>query len=202
MIFLAIYAVDAFCRNRRRWVTVSIFLVGFPLLYIQNNIMKDEMYQVNQATACEGVMIEAVRLREAGDLEGAAAANAMGYALAPWNSEGIRLAGVPFSGATIAQRALGMALWQKEQAPSRLFDLAVLYTEAGRLDEAEPIFRYLAGSGFRFNRQYNQSSEADFYLARICQQKGQAEKAVFHLERALENNPGDPWVLSHLWVLT
>lgn len=202
MIFFAIYALDAFHRNQRRWVAALIFLVGFPLLYIQTDIMEDDMYQLNQAAAHERIMSEAVRLREAGDLEAAAAANAMAYALAPWNADGVRLAGVPFPGRTIAQQALGMALWHKAPDAPRLFDLALMYMEAGRLDEAEPILRYLAGSGFRFNRRSNQSSEPAFFLARICQQKGQAEQAVFHLERALENNPGDPWVLSHLSVLT
>jgi tetratricopeptide (TPR) repeat protein len=64
------------------------------------------------------------------------------------------------------------------------------------------IFQRLSATGRRFNRRYGQSSLPAFYLARIRFGQNDIAGALSHLQKALAANPGDPWVLAHLTVLT
>jgi tetratricopeptide (TPR) repeat protein len=49
---------------------------------------------------------------------------------------------------------------------------------------------------------YRHSSEPEYYLSRIYERRRMKPKALSHLKNAYTNNPGDPWVLAHLAVLT
>jgi tetratricopeptide (TPR) repeat protein len=81
------------------------------------------------------------------------------------------------------------------------FDLATLELEAGALEAARARFETLSQSGRMPYRYTMQASDPFFYLGRIAALQGDRDAALSYLERALENRPGDPFVLAELVVL-
>jgi tetratricopeptide (TPR) repeat protein len=74
--------------------------------------------------------------------------------------------------------------------------------ENGKLTQAETIFKEIIRDRCTFSRTSAQSSQPYFYLAKVYERQGRKPEALVSLQMALKNNPGDPWVLSHLTVLT
>jgi tetratricopeptide (TPR) repeat protein len=92
--------------------------------------------------------------------------------------------------------------YKGEKGHSARLDLAILYLETGKLDQAETILNDLIQKHHKFFRMYRHSSEPEYYLSRIYELKRMKPQALAHLKNAYTNNPGDPWVLAHLAVLT
>ena len=204
MIFLAAGAFQKLLFDGRNRIWIAVLLIFLtPFLYIKNDTIHDELHVVNAAETHTRLKQEAAGHRDKGNLPLAARANAMAYAYAPWYTDDTRLAGLRFPpGETMAGVALETALLFKDPSPSRLFDIATLFVENGRLSDAEAILKYLIDGGYRFNRRFMQSSEPYFHLARIHQSLGNRLAAVTSLKMALTDNPGDPWALSYMSALT
>ncbi|MCP5105102.1 MAG: tetratricopeptide repeat protein, partial [bacterium] len=207
MIFFAAAFLDWFLTNiKGKKVLVVVLglvvLAMFPLLYIENDVMKDERRLWQRYSQANRLMREAAGDRQNGDLIPAVQKNALALAYTPWQIEDRTLSGLRFKGKAAKEGALVLALGMTDKSPSALFDLGLLFIENGNLDRAEVIFKSLAEGGYLFNRQYSQSSLPEFYLARICRLKGEKTTALFYLEKASVKNPGDPWVLAQLFAFT
>jgi len=202
-IFFAAGAVQAMSRDRRILVIgLLIAALFFPILHITGDVDRESLHIAEQGETARELKIQAKTYREKGHLQLASRANAFWLSSVPYYPEDTRLAGLRFGDLTIEQQALETALLFKDPDPSKLFDLAILYIENGLYDPARPILRYLIDAGYRFNRRFIQSSQPHYYLARIEAMREHTAESVTHLQAALENNPGDPWVLSLLASLT
>ncbi|RJQ60505.1 MAG: hypothetical protein C4530_07460 [Desulfobacteraceae bacterium] len=202
LILFAGEAIQAILR-KKRYVLISLFSILLAiLLHIPDDLIRDDIHLITRTRLCDSMVARAFEYRRISDSSMAAQANVSAFAFAPWRYENIRLAGIPFMDKSFERLALEAAISFDDETPSARFDLAVLYIADNQLEEAEAILKNLIRGGYRFNRRYTQCSQPGYYLARICQGRGDLSGAVKHLESALERNPGDPWVLSFLNVLT
>lgn len=202
LIFFACASLNRlFRRIGTKWIVPLVALLCF-FLYTENDIMADKRHVVERYAKGSEAIRKAADARHRGDWQQAAIANATALALTPWLAEDIRLAGIPFNHTSIEEQALLTARSFPEDSHPARFDLAALYMQCGRLDEAEMILNNLVREQRRFNRRSEQSSQPEFYLGRLYMQKKNRPAAVGHLKDALARNPGDPWALSHLFVLS
>jgi tetratricopeptide (TPR) repeat protein len=203
MIFFASEALNASVQKRKYLLlTWLVTLILFPLLYNQNDLMKDDIYTWNRYTLSNKFMSEARQERKNENLPLASEKNTFSFALAPGFIDDRRLAKLSFTPKSFQEQALGIAISSQEYNFPALFDLAVLSIEAGQFTEAEALLFDLVDKHYQFNRQYIQSSQPYFYLSRLYVLQNNRLEAIASLEKALQNNPGDPWVLSYLASLT
>jgi tetratricopeptide (TPR) repeat protein len=183
---------------------LPVFFVFLLTLFLhpKTDYMKDKLHTIQKSELCDEAYRKAFHYRQQGSLQLAASVNASCFASAPWLPDDTRLAGVGVTGESFRKQALEMALLAQSGTPSSLFDLAVLYIENGKLSEAGSILEDLIKGGYRFNRRFTQCSDPNFYMGRICELRNDLSKANYYFKKALQNNPGDPWVLSHLAVLS
>lgn len=206
-IFFSMFFLQALLNKgnslRNKIIMSLVVLALFPFLYIKNDLSNDMVYLRTQFDVAQNTMYEASLEREKGDFPGASEKNALSHAQLPYLLES-RLSGLGFFGKSYSQCALDMAesLYVDKKCHSSQLDLVTLYLENGNVETAEPIVRDLILRKRRFNRTTCQSSQSYFYSARINEIQGKPNDALSNLKKALENNPGDPWVLSHLAVLT
>ncbi|MCP4148130.1 MAG: hypothetical protein GY757_10315 [bacterium] len=181
------------------WVLLIIVL--FPLLYIETDLMKDEQHQWQRYSLHNKYQRAAHHALKKNNPKKAAENNALACAFAPWLLDEVQLPGLLFKEG-FEKKSLRFGMGFGQQDPSSLFDLGYLLLRNGELKSAELLYRQLVEGGYNFNRQYTQSSQPYFYLARIYEIKKDQKTALSFLEKALEKNPGDPWVLAHLFALT
>ncbi len=202
MIFFASKVIDGVLRQRKYLFLAFAIVALAPFLYMPNDVIRDSQYIAERSERYRILIREAFQEREKGNLPHAAKANVMAYSRAPWFPDGAQLVSLRFRPKNFREQALEHTILLQERAPSALFDLAALYLENGKLSEAEEILNDLIDAGYTFNRRYAHSSQPYFYLARIYELRNDSTKAVSALKNALDKNPGDPWVLSHLAALT
>lgn len=203
MIFFAAETLHRAIQSKTyRFMILGSILVLFPFFYMHNDLMKEDTYTWNRYSLANQILQEARQGREDGNWQLASAKNAHALALVPANIENTRLTKLSFPAKKFREYALDIALSFQEQDFSALFDLAILYIQTGRLAKAQFLLKRLVDGNYAFNRQYIQSSQPYFYLARISELHNESQEAVTFLEKALHNNPGDPWVLSHIFALT
>lgn len=203
MLLFACQGVLALTRKK------SFAMLGVPgvivltlVLSLPNDVIQDDEHTWARYAASNRALMAARQARQAGKLAEAAHYNASALAFTPALAEHLRLATLSFLPGTIAEQAVRIAGAFSDHSFSAQFDQACLLLQAGQLDDAERLFTQLREGRYRLNRQFYQSSQLDFYLARIAELRGHPDQAVAHLQLALRANPGDPWVLAHLSVLT
>ncbi len=209
MIFFAAAFLDwavsqgrSLYRGKGELAIILLLFLVIPLFIIKNDVMSDEDHQWERYRLSTRAMRDAVRARKDGRLDWALEKNVLSAAYAPWLLESRRLSGIDFGAPGFNNRVLARAARMEPETPSGLFDLGVLLLENGKLPQAKQMFSGLAEGGYVFNRQYSQSSIPGYYLARVFDLEGDKQTARKLLESALERNPGDPWVLAYLALLT
>jgi tetratricopeptide (TPR) repeat protein len=189
--------------EKKDFVLPAFFVFLFTLfLHPKTDYMKDKLHTIQRSELCEEAYRKAFHYRQEGSFQLAASVNASCFASAPWLPDDTRLGGVGVTDDGFRKQALEMALLTQSGTPSSLFDLAVLYIENGKLSEAESILEDLIKGGYKFNRRFTQSSDPNFYIGRIYELRDDLSKAGHYFAKAFQNNPGDPWVLSHLAALS
>jgi len=200
--FFAAFGLHRLAKARKPLAAALGVVALACLLATDTDTIADERHLAAGNSRYQELMIRALVQRNTGDLATAATLNAAALAAAPWMITDTRLAGLPFAGRPIEALAMDMALAGPQDAAPARFDLGLLMLANGRLAEARDIFTGLAATKRSFNRRYHQSSLPAFYLARICALQHDGAGALAHLQQAAAANPGDPWVLAHLAVLT
>jgi len=202
-IFFAAAAAAWALRSRRNLVLLLAAVAPMTMaLWMRNDVMTEDEHLWTVYAASARLQGEASRLKEQGDTAGAAHAAAEALAYTPWMSDWIRPSGLNFGRDGFAASALALAAALPAADFSSRLDRAILFIEAGKLDEAEPLLRRLVVEGHRFARVFDGSSRPEFYLAVIAASRGDRPGAVKRLEQALEKSPGDPFALSWLTALT
>jgi tetratricopeptide (TPR) repeat protein len=165
--------------------------------------VRDTKHLRRHFDAGQNAMFAAVRARHEGDIRGAARQNALAHAHIPYFEES-RLSGVRFFPESFERQSLSIAeslYTDKAGLPGKL-DLLTLLLQNHDVERADTLARWLVSRKIGFNRAGAQSSQPYFYRARIEEMKGNSAEAVRYLKAADKLTPGDPWVLSHLAVLT
>ncbi len=101
----------------------------------------------------------------------------------------------PAAGAAALEAAVLDELTVTSQ-PARRFDLARAAALAGDCDTAERLLASLDAAGYRPVRGAYAVSSVAYYRARCALRRGRAAEAGALVSRALEDAPGDPWVLA------
>jgi tetratricopeptide (TPR) repeat protein len=206
-VFFASATLHAILNKSHPWQVRAILVVAvlalLPFLFLKDDLFADSLYVRSQFELAQNAMNEASLARQNGNLQEASEKNALAYAQIPYLIES-RLSGLRFSPRTYEERALCIAesIHVNSKAPSPRLDLITLYLQNGKTREAEIHALELIRTKRKFNRNTTQSSQPYFYLARIEEMSGNKPAAIDHLQKALRSNPGDPWDLAHLGVLT
>jgi tetratricopeptide (TPR) repeat protein len=188
---------------RLKMAAIMAIIFLFPYFYFKTDLISDSLYQRKQFNSAMNFIGEASLARKNGDLQTASKKNILAYVHIPYYIES-RLSGLSFLPGNFQQRATTTAkqlYGSSVVIPSKL-DLVTIYLESGMAEQALPIVKELIQNKYNFNRTTTQSSQPYFYAARIAELKGNCENAIEDLKKSLEKNPGDPWTLSHLAVLT
>jgi tetratricopeptide (TPR) repeat protein len=122
------------------------------------------------------------------------------FAAAPWWKDYSRPGGISFGAEGMGAAAL--ATMRADENPSRRLDRAQLLLAANRWEEAEATLEQLTQERQRFDRSYYQSSQPEYYIALGAIARGELSDAESNLLAALENAPGDPFVLAMLAAIT
>lgn len=199
-VFFACAAVDSILSKKKlKWLFLFFALLLSIPLHVKTDLMLEEEHLWRGIRQSNGRLGESYRLRNQGKLKEAAAHSAHALALAPWLIDSRRPANLAYGELGQLEASLSFS---RPVNPAQSMDRAVLLLEAGRIQEAERIFRELQESGYRLKRDDYQSSELAFYLARCAIRADQQNKAVTLLEQAIEDSPGDPSSLAYLKALT
>ncbi|MBN2037514.1 MAG: tetratricopeptide repeat protein [Chitinispirillaceae bacterium] len=187
---------------RNRIITAIAALCMAVPLFLTSERMRDAAYCRGRIEQAHKVFQQAHRERDQWDLEKASASNALAFALIPYLTES-RMAGLRFQ-ESYEKQALAAAkrLHANDSSTSSSLDLALMFMENGKQDSAEAILTRLATEKNTFSRTSALSSQPQFYLAVIRMHHGDTAAATDLLQRTLRKNPGDPWALSWLAVIS
>jgi tetratricopeptide (TPR) repeat protein len=188
---------------KQKIIEISVALVLFGIFSLKSDRIEEDLYQRDRVRQAHKLMFEAQDDRSGGRLPQASEKNALAKAYLPYLKM-LRLYGLKFNKGDLLKQSLAIAesLYAKKASFSSRFDLAIVYLENDSLAQAETIFKELILRRHSFCRTTAQSSQPYFYCAKISERRGRKQEAISFLRKALKNNPGDPWVLSHLSVLT
>jgi len=211
VIFIVIYfacaAIDFFARRtvplRLKILMAAGTLVVFPAFYFPTDAIADGLYQRKQFDNAQALVNEAFTARKNGDFKTASEKNIHAYAQIPYFVES-RLSGLRFSPESFQKQAVVVAEEEYGNKPSmsQVFDLTTLYLQNGMAKKAQPLVQEMIQKNYRYSRNTGQSSQPYFYAARIKELENVTDSAIFYLKKAIARNPGDPWALAHLAVLT
>ncbi len=198
-IFFACAGLDFLKKSRRRWLILVFVPPVCVLLFVPTDLMREQDHLWESIRAFQQFEDAATKSREAMDYEEASRDSAYALAWNPWLIDFSRLSSLSFEPEGFAERALNVVLPQDSY---HRFDRGVLFLEAGKLDDAQRIFRRLVTEKSNFSRHFYFTADLSFHLGRIAALKGERDEAVRWLSLALKKSPGDPSVLSYLFVLT
>lgn len=205
-LFFAAGAVHYLWENRVKYkkilLPLLLIVILFPVLHIETPMMQDEHYCWAGNIQSQRHFRTAAALMKQGDIDRAFQQNILSAAAAPVFISHRRLRNLPEHLPTLEQAALQYISISPSLHPSARFDLGYLYLLNQKPVEARSIFKSLENVGYTFNRTFNQSSQPHYYIAKSYLFEKDWQNAMFHLEAALEKNPGDPWVLSGLFALS
>jgi len=189
--------------KRSRRIMAAAATAGLALLLlIPSDAMREEEHQWKQFRLSQDLYRSALQHRENGRWASAAMSARMALAAAPWLGDSLRPADLSFAPQGFQGGALAIHETLKDPDFSTRFDRGCLALAAGELDKAHSIFFGLADQRRRFKRDYDQSSQPGFYLAKIALKKSDPATALDLLAKARRSAPGDPEVLALSYVLT
>jgi hypothetical protein len=173
-------------RNEKSLLAFAGVMITVPLLGIEGPPMREDAY--NWASSLRGSEMrrQAFKARAKGEriraMELAAGASILDTAATP-------LVSPP----TLARTALAAA--STVDSPPRLFDIAIALEKAGAWREAEAILASI--EDYRPRRENRAVSSVAYYRARAALHL-RAPRMTFtrHIDRAIEEAPGDPYVLA------
>jgi len=203
IIFFAVSAIFALLKNRKRSILLMlIILVGFFFLGKKNDLMKEEDFLWNVYGKSYNFWVRARVERNNNNIKKAEEFAERAIVETPWLIEDRIPASIPLTKEQFALKALALNKDSEKLDFSEKYNLAILFKEAGRLDESYSIFNSLDKKGYTFKRDFDYSSQPLFCMGTIEEKRGNIKSAVKLYKRALKKSPGSPYSLSKLYVLT
>lgn len=202
LVIFSAQAIHNLIRNKK-WLFFSLTFIPLVLLNLLRTdwfTEEDHLWQCRiQSSAFK---TQAENLRGEDRLDEASVYNCLALARSPWLYEWLRLADLPLSDG----RWLNEALFRQQKNPaqdfSSRFDQGTLLWLAGNNQAATSIFQQLHNQGYQFSRDFEQSAQPLYYLARIKVAEKFPIEAIELLKKGLQLSPGDPYILAELVVLT
>lgn len=198
-ILFACCALEYLVVHGRRIAVAGLLLVPLAaLLQWPTDLMEEETRLWLSIRRSNALLGESYRLRSQDQLAEAAAASAASLASAPFYLDTRRPANLSFPASGYA----GFAAAQLQPSDtSTVFDQAVLLLDSGDAAGAEARMQRVLQSGFQIKRDFYQSSEPHYYMARAALLNGDRAKAVELLQEADRRSPGDPESLALFYVI-
>jgi tetratricopeptide (TPR) repeat protein len=113
-----------------------------------------------------------------------------------------RPAGLPYPDGGFTRTALKLEPEEERADFSSRYNRAILHFEAGQYETARLLLLDLLSERHRFKRDFDHCSEPRYYLARIHRYQGDRNAALEALRSGLRKTPGNPFLLSLLYVTT
>ncbi len=198
----AMQKIAALEKKSRQIMAAAAVICLALLLAVRNDAMKEEDHQWRNFRVSHDLYRQSLKQRRNGLWAGAGISSLQAMAATPWLGDSLRPANLSFEPRGYARGALAIHETLANPDFSSRFDRGVLALEAGELDMAQDIFTRLNGEGHQMKRDYDQSSQPWFYLAKIALKKNDRASALIFLSRARSKAPGDPEILALSFVLT
>ncbi len=204
IFFACLAAQKIWTQERRsRQILATAAVLGLAmLLAVENDAMKEETHQWKNFRLSQDLYRRALQQRKNGFWADAGISSLQAMAAAPWLGDSLRPANLSFTPPGYFRGALAIHETLANPDFSHLFDRGVLSLAAGELGKAQVIFSRLSEQGRQLKRDYDQSSQPRFYLARIALKKNDRASARLWLTQAGMEAPGDPEILALSYVLT
>lgn len=174
----------------------------FLSLHHNNDVLRDELHRWHSSIQAEDRYLKAKKSIRDRHTDAAIKNLCELVAFNPYQAKDMTMPGLELDKAKLYSKALSFSSALDLNSHSHLFDLAYLYIENGQLQQAESIYLTLMRNNKEFNRQFTQSSIVEFYMARIAEILKKKDKSIEFLQKGLKKNPGDPWILAHLFAIT
>lgn len=198
----AMQKIGAMKKKSRQILAAAAVICLALLLTVRNDAMKEEDHQWRNFRVSHDLYRQSLRQRRNGLWAEAAISSLQAMAATPWLGDSLRPANLSFEPRGYARGALAIHETLADPDFSSRFDRGVLALEAGELGKAQRIFARLDAEGRQLKRDYDQSSQPWFYLAKIALKKNDRASALVFLARARSKAPGDPDILALSFVLT
>ncbi len=200
-VFFTLYSIDYFMKNKKKAVfLIPILIISFFFLFVKTDFMAEEDYIWKVTNKSYDNWIEAKAYRGLSNVNGAKAKMYDSISSSPWMVHKRRLAYIPFDTNEMVEIIEKKSL--NKSGFSKIFSNAIFFVESGKLEKGEKLLLELFQKGFQFKRDFFHSSQPLYYLGVIEVKRQNYNKAIRYFKRALENNPGSPFALSQMFVLT
>ncbi len=198
----AIQKMRALEKRSRQIMAAAAVICLALLLTVRNDAMKEEDHQWRNFRVSHDLYRQSLKQRRNGLWAEASISSLQSMAAAPWLGDSLRPANLSFEPLGYFQGALAIHETLDNPDFSSCFDRGVLALEAGELDKARIIFTQLSEEGRQLKRDFDQSSQPWFYMAKIALKKNNRASALIFIAKARRNAPGDPEILALSYVLT
>jgi len=202
-IFFAVATCHVALKNKKNIVITLLIILPFGLFFmIRNDFMKEETHLWKVYLNSHYHWVHAKSMRDIGNIKAASIHSLISWIHTPWQKDVRRPANLPFVPEGFEKKT--MTIVNQFQIPdfSTKFDRAVLFLEIGKLELAEKLLWDLIKENRKFKRDFSQCSDPFYYLGRIAEIKKNPAKAIKYFTHALKRFPGNPYILSHLKILT
>jgi tetratricopeptide (TPR) repeat protein len=185
-------------RRRRALPAIAVIAALAFVFQMQTDWMREETRLWSNIAGSNAANAHAYRLRAEDHMDEAATAASRALALAPFFIDR-RPSSLSFEPSGYAASAATML--HPVDLPA-IFDRSVLLLESGKADAAQADLQQIIDSDFHLKRDFYQSSEPRYYLARVALIRNDPPGAIQRLREAETESPGDPSVLALLYALT
>lgn len=202
-IFFACLSVDRLTEKKHLLpALILIPALCIPLFLVKNDFIKEEEFLWNAYSRSYADWTKAKQERDEMNFNRAGEYAARSLIHTPWLNEERRPAEIGFGRNGIAGDALKYLKLNVSDSHSERFNKAILLYKGGDLGGSEKIFEDLIKKGRGFKRDFDHSSQPEYWLGMINLKRGAADKAADLFRKALKGSPGSPFALSYLYALT
>ncbi len=203
LIFFAISAITKIVK-KKIYIIVSIFLLVFGFLIFRNNfdILTEENFLWEKYQLSNKYWIASRLDRDNFNIRESLKNASLAIMNTPWMDIDRVPAKISVNRSQLSKTALKEIISSKIVKPSKKLNYAILLISAGKTKKAEIILKDLSLSTFKFKRDFDHSSQPDYYLGVIAEKTHDFELAKTYFMDALKKSPGSPYALSKLYVHT
>ncbi|MEN8153032.1 MAG: glycosyltransferase family 39 protein [Acidobacteriota bacterium] len=202
-IFFASGSVFLLIKNRKKILfIIPVLVLCFFFLFLRTNIMYEEDFLWESYRKSHEKWVNALNLRNKHKWDESKKSAAESLTFTPWLIEDRQPAYLDFGYPGFAEYSSGFVRNEDYMNFSEKFNYSILLIEAGKFYKAGNILKSLISDGNKFKRDFDHSSQPDYYLGIIDVKQGNNEEAISRFKKALDKSPGSPFSLSYLFALT
>jgi hypothetical protein len=203
-LYFAAVTLEWMVQKRFRALPLLLLVAFLTLsLSLPDDPQRDEVRQRQSHLATDRLVQEIIQLGATEPLAHHAHLAVQAVVASPWWLDGLNPAFFPRHRGSLQQQVVNSLTQASDGVPSiGEFDLAEMELRVGRVKSAEQRLTRLVDAEIVVYRGSRQTSLPRMLLGRARALLGDSEGGVRVLQEALERSPGEPFVLSDLFVLT